>query len=182
MSYVVDRLGIYYDSFGPSEFERLALRRALDPAAARRVAAPAIAALREIGLSKYNAFSEAPELLSMLDVEREGNVLVVDQTRGDAAVSGAGADAGRFVEMLLAALQDNPGRRIRDPGPSWRRSPGPQRLSERRRPARRPERRGARWTPRRIASSVARRPPLRGPCCRGSVASTPSPVSWGSRR
>lgn len=65
-------------------------------------AARAMARLRALRLSKYNA---APDLAS----PPQGHVLVIDQTRGDASITRGGADAARFARMLDAAKSDHPG-------------------------------------------------------------------------
>lgn len=112
LSYVCDPVGVYYDASRPSALEAHVAARARDPEGARRDAAPVLAALRDLGLSKYNAFADPPGALDALAEDREENVLVVDQTWGDAAVAGAGADPARFAAMAAAAAVENPGRRI----------------------------------------------------------------------
>lgn len=107
-SHVCDAEGIYYDARGPSAFERLARARAADPAQAAHDAAPALEALRTLRLSKYNLFDAPPGALEPLERAGGAAVLVVDQTRGDAAVDGAGADAETFRAMLIAAARENP--------------------------------------------------------------------------
>lgn len=106
-SHVCDSEGVYYDARGPSALERLVAARADDPAAAA-AAAPAVEAMLRLKLSKYNLFDAGPEALAPLERVRGGVVLVVDQTYGDAAVEGAGADAATFRAMLVAAAEENP--------------------------------------------------------------------------
>jgi capsule polysaccharide export protein KpsC/LpsZ len=108
-SYVVDPVGIYYDATRPSRLEALVAARAADPAAAAAAAAPAFDALRRLGLSKYNDFEPAEPALAGLGPDPGRVALVVDQTEGDAAVLGAGADGGTFRAMLAAAAAENPG-------------------------------------------------------------------------
>ncbi len=87
--------------------------RAADPARAARDAAPALEALAA-GLSKYNVFSpEARTALDALDPDSARNVLIADQTLGDASVTGGLAGVGRtaretFRAMLAAAAEENP--------------------------------------------------------------------------
>jgi capsular polysaccharide export protein len=123
LSYVCDPVGVHYDGARPSALEALTRARAADPAAAARDAAPALAAVRELELSKYNAFADDDAALAALPADPAETALVVDQTAGDAAVAGAGADAGRFLAMLAAAADENPGRLIavrRHPDARWR--------------------------------------------------------------
>lgn len=108
VSHVCDAEGVYYDARGPSALERLVAARAADPAAAGIAAAPALDAMRRLKLSKYNLFDAGPEALAPLERARGGVALVVDQTFGDAAVEGAGADAATFRAMLVAAAEENP--------------------------------------------------------------------------
>lgn len=112
LSYVVDPLGIYYDATGPSALEALVLARSLDPDAAARDAAPAISAIRDLGVSKYNLFDSVDRDRFLAGSGNEEAVLLVDQTAGDAAVSGAGAGRATFMAMLVAAATENPGRRL----------------------------------------------------------------------
>jgi capsule polysaccharide export protein KpsC/LpsZ len=111
-SHVCDAEGVYYDAAGPSALERLTRARLADPAAAAAAAAPALEAMRLRGLSKYTEAEAGPEAFRELDAisARTGGrlALVIDQTAGDAAVAGAGADAARFRAMLAAAAAENP--------------------------------------------------------------------------
>ncbi|HOV03523.1 MAG TPA: capsular polysaccharide biosynthesis protein, partial [Kaistiaceae bacterium] len=108
IGYAVDRSGIYYDAGRPSDLEALiaAAARAPNPRAAALVGE-----IRTRRLSKYNhaPMPTAAELGLPLGADI---VLVVDQTHGDAAIAGAGADAGSFSAMLAAAIAENPGRTI----------------------------------------------------------------------
>ncbi|MFV0383274.1 capsular polysaccharide biosynthesis protein [Paracoccus sp. (in: a-proteobacteria)] len=99
---LIDEDGLHFDPARPSRIQRFVS----DPRAAALVdtAAEGIARLRALDLSKYNAHrpdQPAPP---------RGYVLVVDQTRGDASLMGAGRE--RFLAMLRAARDENPGRRI----------------------------------------------------------------------
>ncbi len=108
ISHVCDAEGIYYDAAGPSALERLTRARIADPAAAARAAAPALEAIRIRRLSKYNLFEADRSALIPLDRAQGGAVLVVDQTLGDAAVTGAGAGRDSFCAMLIAEAVENP--------------------------------------------------------------------------
>lgn len=103
-SVVVDDLGIYYDARQPSRLEAL-IAQPRDAVELAR--GEALATLwREHRVSKYNAARERPDLVA------EGDVLVVDQTWGDASIACGQADAGSFRRMLEAALDERPRARV----------------------------------------------------------------------
>lgn len=97
---LIDPHGLHFDPRRPSLIEHLVE----DPASAalRDAARRGIARLRALDLSKYNA--HRPEL----DPPCDGYVLVIDQTRGDASLMGAGRPL--FLRMLAAARAEHPGR------------------------------------------------------------------------
>ena len=104
LSIVLDDEGIYYDAHVPSRLERL-VRRPLTEA--RRSRADALCrAWRTARASKYNQAREWTGTMA------PGDVLVVDQTAGDASIAGALADASSFHRMLEAALDEHPTARI----------------------------------------------------------------------
>ena len=100
---LLDAHGMHYDPAQPSGLERILAKHPLDDTALLNRARGAMARLREADLSKYNAH----------DPDRPppppGYVLVIDQTRDDAAVRIGGADANSFREMLYHAQVDHPG-------------------------------------------------------------------------
>ena len=98
LSLIIDDLGIYYDASAPSRLERLIADGGGDIERARR----GIKNLREDRLSKYNHAQD-------LEAPPSGHVLVIDQTRGDAAVTWGGAAEADFARMLDAAKAENPG-------------------------------------------------------------------------
>lgn len=99
---LIDPLGLHFDPATPSLIETLASSA---EAAARAVEAEAaLARLRAADLSKYNAHRPG------LAAAEPGYVLVVDQTRGDASLMGAGP--ALFQRMLAAARDEHPGARI----------------------------------------------------------------------
>lgn len=107
-SLLVDTSGTHYDAGSRNDLEDLveiAARRTSSNARARR----AIELLREEAISKYNA---APRLslrrMGLSNTTAGGRVLVVDQTMGDASISGAFANADTFFDMLAAARAENP--------------------------------------------------------------------------
>ncbi len=104
LSLVVDRLGIYYDASAPSELERL-IARPLSEVQRRRAEA-LVSRWREARISKYNHNRDPERSLP------ERFVLVVDQTRGDAAIRLGGADADSFAHMLDSAREAYPEHRL----------------------------------------------------------------------
>jgi capsular polysaccharide export protein len=103
---VLDGSGMHYDPRQPSGLERILAEHPLDDSALLARARAAMARLREADLSKYNAHDPAQE------PPPPGYVLVIDQTRDDAAVRLSAAGANTFAEMLTFARTDNPGARI----------------------------------------------------------------------
>lgn len=104
LSVVVDDTGIYYDATAPSRLERL-VRQPLSPAQHARAGA-LLAQWRDMRVSKYNHAREAPRLAEA------GDVLVVDQTEGDASIRFGAASSPHFHRMLEAALDEHPHSRI----------------------------------------------------------------------
>ncbi|KNG92637.1 capsular polysaccharide biosynthesis protein [Pseudaestuariivita atlantica] len=103
---MIDRNGVHFDPSVPSELETLLATHPLDDTGLLNRARDGIARLRELSLSKYNAFDPTAP------VPDPGYVLVVDQTRGDASVTASGADVARFREMLVFAQEEHPGARV----------------------------------------------------------------------
>ncbi|WP_374428072.1 capsular polysaccharide biosynthesis protein [Ideonella dechloratans] len=104
LSVVLDDQGIYYDAHGPSRLETL-VRQPLTEARRSR-ADDLCRAWRAHRVSKYNQAREWTGAMS------PGDVLVVDQTAGDASIAGAMADARSFQRMLEAALDEHPTARV----------------------------------------------------------------------
>ena len=103
---VIDRRGMHYDPAQPSDLECILRDDPLDDTALLNRARAAMAEIARLELSKYTAFDPA------LPVPEPGYVLVIDQTRGDAAVTASRCDANTFREMLFYAQSDHPGARI----------------------------------------------------------------------
>lgn len=99
---MIDPIGVHYDGTRPSHLEQILARDSLDDSALLARAQAGIARLRALDISKYN-HHDAP-------APNAGYVLVVDQTRGDAALMGA--DKGTFRAMLSAAIEAYPNARI----------------------------------------------------------------------
>lgn len=102
LSLIIDDLGIYYDAARPSRLERILDEIDAEPGPG------AAAALRQLRLGRFSKYSP-PVQPSRVD---PGFILVVDQTRGDASIRGAGAGAGTFRTMLAAARAEHPGRQV----------------------------------------------------------------------
>jgi len=100
---LIDAEGVHFDPAGPSLIERIAAGAPLDDAPLLARAHAAIARLRALELSKYNAFD--PDLAP----PAPGYALIVDQNPGDASLIASGADAATFRRMLAAARTDWPG-------------------------------------------------------------------------
>jgi capsular polysaccharide export protein len=103
---LIDPVGVHFDSAGPSRLEDILQTADLQDSNILDRSAAAIDRLKYHHLSKYNIHDPN------LPAPDPGFILVVDQTRGDAAIRYAGASAATFEAMLAAAKHDNPGARI----------------------------------------------------------------------
>ncbi len=103
---VIDSRGMHYDPAKASDLECILRDDPLGDTALLDRAKAAMAEIARLNLSKYNAFDPG------LPVPDPGYVLVIDQTRGDAAVKASKADANTFREMLFYAQTDHPSARI----------------------------------------------------------------------
>ena len=103
---MLDPVGVHFDSAAPSHLEGILSRHSLQDSNLMLRARDGIARLRAKNLSKYNFYP--------LDVQlpEPGYVLLIDQTRGDASIHHAGANAATFAQMLTAAQADHPGGRV----------------------------------------------------------------------
>ncbi|MEM9642964.1 MAG: capsular polysaccharide biosynthesis protein [Pseudomonadota bacterium] len=99
---LLDGRGMHYDGAVASDLENILATADLVPLETR--ARDGIQFLRDAGLSKYANWD--PEL----NAPEAGYVLIVDQTAGDAALGGAGAEV--FAAMLRAARAEWPDARI----------------------------------------------------------------------
>ncbi|MBC9245954.1 capsular polysaccharide biosynthesis protein [Paracoccus sp. 11-3] len=99
---LIDPAGLHSDPSRPSLIEKIVSSGATTTL--RDQASDGIARLQALDLSKYNA--HRPDLPAPMP----GYVLVVDQTRNDASLIGAGRD--EFLAMLNKARDENPGKRI----------------------------------------------------------------------
>ena len=103
MGLIIDRRGIYFDTSGPSDLEVLLSTHPLDDTALLDRARGAMARIAAAHLTKYAA--NDPHL----EPPPPGYVLLIDQTRGDAAIRLGAASAHSFAEMLAHAMEDHPG-------------------------------------------------------------------------
>ena len=103
---IIDHNGVHFDPSAPSDLEQLLATHPLDDTALLDRARNAIEYMRETHLSKYCATD------TQIDAPNPGYVLVIDQTRGDAAVSASGATEAMFREMLVFAQEEHPGARV----------------------------------------------------------------------
>jgi capsular polysaccharide export protein len=104
LSLVLDDLGIYYDATSASRLERLIAGPISHTECARAEALQQ--RWRDARVSKYNHARENAALAE------PGDVLVVDQTAGDASIVFGLAGAASFGRMLEAALDEHPRARI----------------------------------------------------------------------
>ena len=103
---MIDPVGVHFDSAAPSRLEQILVQNALNDSNMLARASDGIMRLRTLDLSKYNIHT------SSVHLPNPGYVLVVDQTRGDASIRHAGADAATFHRMLAAAQAEYPGVRV----------------------------------------------------------------------
>lgn len=103
---MIDGEGVHFDSSTPSRLERILARDPLDATDILARAGEGIERMRQLHLSKYNLYPLSGPLPD------PGYVLVVDQTQDDASIRHGGARAASFAEMLVLALEENPGKRI----------------------------------------------------------------------
>lgn len=112
-SLVLDRNGMYYDARNKSDFYQMLDTQVLDEQQRRRVK-QVLSFIRHHKISKYNHSPclFEPDLLNSMRFLEDKSVLVVDQSYGDASISGALADASSFERMLDSAVEDNPDAQI----------------------------------------------------------------------
>lgn len=107
---VLDDQGIYYDADKKSRLETLILQNRSNTASMNS-GRTLIEHFSYNQISKYNNFDpdrrDPEKMLSGTD-----NILVIDQTWRDQSVSGAGATDQTFTQMMEAAIDENPGRKI----------------------------------------------------------------------
>ncbi|HGS5404487.1 TPA: capsular polysaccharide biosynthesis protein [Vibrio cholerae] len=100
LSLVIDYTGIYYSAISSSDLEKWILEKNLSDSDLDR-AKSAISNIRACRLSKYN-------IHTLKNSSELTKVIVIDQTFGDASVTGAMANANTFIEMLKEAIANHP--------------------------------------------------------------------------
>lgn len=100
---VIDHGGMHYAPDSRSDLLQILANHPLDDAALLTRARHAMARLQAAHLSKYSA-----TLIDGPDLPPPGYVLVIDQTRGDAAITMGGASAQSFADMLATARANHP--------------------------------------------------------------------------
>ncbi|MEL6607841.1 MAG: capsular polysaccharide biosynthesis protein [Pseudomonadota bacterium] len=101
---LLDAAGVHFDPSKPSALETLLATHPLDDTALLNRARHCIDLMRHMHLTKYAAVDPT------LEPPAPGYVVVIDQTKGDAALQGAGR--ALFQEMLVFAQTEHPGARI----------------------------------------------------------------------
>ncbi len=102
---LIDGKALHFDASHPSHLEEMLATAPLDDPAHLARARDGIAFLRRHRLSKFNDWPEAAP-------PAPGYILLIDQTRGDAAIRLAGADESSFARMLAEARAAHPGKRL----------------------------------------------------------------------
>ncbi|WP_386696495.1 capsular polysaccharide biosynthesis protein [Lonepinella sp. MS14436] len=103
-SFVVDDLGIYYDTTRPSRLQQLILDAEFSQVDLDN-AKQAMLLICQYQLSKYN---HVPNFEFNAKHKNKPIILVIDQTVGDMAVKYGQADENNFQQMLQAAIDENP--------------------------------------------------------------------------
>lgn len=103
---VICKRAMHFDITQPSDLEAILNLHPLDDASLLTRARDCMARIKETQLSKYAAFDpDAP-------LPEPGYVLLIDQTRDDAAIKLGRANKHSFAEMLMQARDDHPHARI----------------------------------------------------------------------
>lgn len=102
----LDRNGVHFDASTVTDLEVLLATHPLDDTALLNRARANAARLKALHLSKYNSFDPDHPLPA------PGYVLVIDQTKNDAAVTASGANSASFKEMLVFAQEEHPGAQV----------------------------------------------------------------------
>ena len=106
LGFLIDPVGVHFDSSAPSRLEEILGSADLHNSNITDEACRLIDRLLDQGLSKYN--NHVPDL----PTPDPGYVLIIDQSAGDASIRHSGASADTFRVMLATALRDHPETRI----------------------------------------------------------------------
>lgn len=110
LGFLLDDMGYYFDSNQPSRFEHTlnSEKYSLEDHDLLR-SRMLIEEVNQSNITKYNKY--VSDEACAYDIE-ENCVLVVDQKKGDASITFAGANDATFFEMMEAAIKDNPGKKV----------------------------------------------------------------------
>ena len=103
---LIDHTANHFDPTTISDLEKLLKSDPLDNGHDLQRARDAIARISAAKLSKYCAYQDDPQK------PRGAYILILDQTRDDAAVRASGGNDALFSEMLYYAQENHPGHRI----------------------------------------------------------------------
>ena len=102
----IDHKGMHYDPAQPSDLEEILTQHPLDDTHLLNRARACIERLKEAHLTKYTGFDPTAPC------PKPGYVLVFDQTLNDASVRKSNADRSTFLEMLVFAQEEHPGKKV----------------------------------------------------------------------
>lgn len=110
LGFLLDDMGYYFDSNQSSRFEHTLnsddyFLEDHDLLRSRML----IEEINQFNITKYNKYVSDVECAYHIE---ENCILVVDQKKGDASITFAGASDATFLEMMQAAIKDNPGKQI----------------------------------------------------------------------
>ncbi len=109
LSLIHDTTGIYYDARTPSDLSALLHTLRLTDAEKFRTQL-IIKTITEYGISKYNQEkSVSAETLNAIEPD---SVVIIDQTAGDASITGALAEADDFFQMVEHAINHQPSQHL----------------------------------------------------------------------
>ncbi len=103
LSLIIDNSGIYYDSNGESDLEKIINALSLSESQKAR-SERLIATIRDFNITKYNRHFVQSSLLNKID----RYVLLVDQSQNDESIKYGQASSKSFLWMLETALSENP--------------------------------------------------------------------------
>ncbi|MCL6705552.1 hypothetical protein M8R20_00925 [Pseudomonas sp. R2.Fl] len=110
LGFIFDDMGYYFDARQPSRVEATLNDPSFSLSDAERArAASLISTIEALRITKYNKYVPLEAPRSDLG---QGYIVVIDQKRGDASIEFAKADDTSFDRMLLAAIEENPGKQV----------------------------------------------------------------------
>jgi capsular polysaccharide export protein len=106
IGYLIDPVGVHFDSAQPSRLEQILATTDFHNSNILTDVTRLMHCFNDACLSKYNNSDPS------LPAPAPGYILVIDQSAGDASIRHSGASAQTFRQMLDAALRDHPDTRI----------------------------------------------------------------------